>query len=119
MTTRYRFAFEVPPDLGRELRDLIDEVRQDPEPSRHARHGVDLILRLSKAGLDDYFLESGRRLGLGMVSLSSVRLGLRTALGGISLFVKGLASGLSDDQVRALAERMDELLIEEEEGEAG
>lgn len=113
---RYRFAADIPEDLGREVRRMIDAVRDDPHPSGHARHGVELILRLTQVNLDYYFVESARRLGLGMVALSSIRLGLRTALGGISMFVKGLAGALSDEQVRRLAERMDEMLIVEEEG---
>jgi hypothetical protein len=48
------------------------------------------------------------------VSQSAIRLGLRTAMGGISVFVKGLAHALSDDQVRRLAELLDEMLIVEE-----
>jgi hypothetical protein len=112
--TRYRLAAELPEELGRELRALIEEVRAAEHPGRLAPRGVDMILRLTEAGLESFFLRSARRLQLGMISESSIRLGLRTARGGIGLFVKGLAHGLSDEQVRRLGERMDEMLIEEE-----
>ena len=113
---RYRFAADIPEDLGREVHRMIETVRDDPHPARHARHGVELILRLTESNLDYYFVESARRLGLGMVALSSIRLGLRTALGGISMFVKGLSGILSDEQVRRLAELMDDMLVVEEDG---
>jgi hypothetical protein len=113
--TRYRFAAELPEELGRELQALAVEVRAAERPSRLAGRGADLILRLTEANLDYYFIRSARRLDVGMVSQSAIRLGLRTAMGGISVFVKGLAHALSDDQVRRLAELLDEMLIVEEE----
>jgi hypothetical protein len=113
--TRYRFAAELPEELGRELRELVAEVRAAERPSRLAGRGAELILRLTEANFDYYFVQSARRLEVGMVSQSAIRLGLRTAMGGISVFVKGLARALSDDQVRRLAELLDEMLIVEEE----
>ena len=113
--TRYRFAAELPEELGRELKELAAEVRAAERPSRLASRGADLILRVTQANLDYYFVRSARRLEVGMVSESAVKLGLRTAMGGISVVVRGLAHALSDDQVRRLAELLDEMLIEEPE----
>ena len=50
--TRYRFAAELPEELGRELRELAEEVRVAERPSRLAPRGADLILRLTEANLD-------------------------------------------------------------------
>lgn len=109
----WHFAAEIPPELAAELRELVAEVRAAERPARHAGAGADLILRLTNACLDDYFLRSVRRLGLGMVAESAVRLGLRTAGGGIALFVKRLAGMMSDEQVLELADLMEEKLFEQ------
>ena len=108
----YRFAAEIPDELAEELQELVAEVRAAERPSRHAGDGADLILRLTEACLDDYFLRSVRQLGLGMMSESAVRLGLRTASGGIALFVRRLAGGMSDEQVLKLADLLEAKLFE-------
>ena len=79
--TRYRFAAELPEELGRELKELAAEVRAAERPSRLASRGADLVLRVTQANLDYYFVRSARRLEVGMVSESAVKLGLRTAMG--------------------------------------
>ena len=108
----WHFAAEIPDELAEELRELVAEVRAAEHPARHAGDGADLILRLTEACLDDYFLRSARELGFGAVMESAVRLGLRTASGGIALFVKRLAGRMSDAQVRKLADLMEDKLFE-------
>lgn len=108
----WHFAAEIPPELAGELKELVAEVRAAERPARHAGAGADLILRLTNACLDDYFLRSARELGLGMMGESAVRLGLRTASGGIALFVRRLAGLMSDEQVLKLADLMEEKLFE-------
>ncbi len=106
------FAAELPSDLAADVRSLIDRVRDAPHPAAHAREGVAMILRLTEANLDYYFARSVRLLGLGTLSEATVRVGLRTALGGIGMFVRGLSGSLSDEQVRRLADLLDGMLLE-------
>lgn len=108
---RRYLAVELPEELAREAEEMIHRVRSSPRPREHRAEGVNLILRLTEHGLEAYFLRSVQRMGLGFVAETATRAGLKTAFGAIAFFIRRLAGGLDDEQIRRLADRMDELLM--------
>lgn len=114
---RRHLATPIPEDLAREAQELIRRVRESPSPRRHRREGVGLVLRLTEAGMEGFFLRSVERMRLGFLAESATRTALKTAFGALSILIKRLAGALSDEQVRRLAELMDEMLVEVAPGE--
>lgn len=106
-----RFSAQISDELAAEVRELIDNVRASPEPESHRAAGLDLVLRLTRANLDDYFLRSVRELELGMIAESATKIGLQAAFTGISVFVRRLAGKLSAEQMRRLADILEARLV--------
>lgn len=97
--------------VGRTL-EYVETTRQAERPREHRKAGIELINELTRAGLDGFFLDSARELGLGTVSLGAVRLGLSTANRGISVFVRRFVGKFDDDQMRRMVDILERILIE-------
>ena len=109
-------AAEIPSDLADEARDLVARIREHEEPSRLREEGAAMVLELTRAGLDAFFLDPVERLGLGTMTRSMVRVGLGSAAKAIGVFVSRVVGSLSGDQVVQMAELVDGLLIDTEAG---
>lgn len=106
-------ATAIPPELATEARRLAARLRTHPRPRELAREGAEMVVRLTEAGLDGYFLRPAKELGLGAVALGTIRVGLATAARGIALVVRRLVGGLSDDELRRLADTFEDLIRDE------
>lgn len=109
-------ASPIAPDLASELEALLVAIRQADDPTLHRAAAADLIIRLTDASLDYFFLRGVDRLGLGLIAKQATSLGLKTASGGIALFVRRLGKTMTADQVRHLADLIEELILEVPEG---
>ncbi|MEM8994744.1 MAG: hypothetical protein AAGF23_08120 [Acidobacteriota bacterium] len=108
-------AAPISPELAQEMDDLLRRIRASEKPSRLSREGADFIMRLTETCLDYYYLRSVKALGLGMVATQATRVGLKTAVSGISVFVKQASRMMSDEQVRTLADLVEDLVLEVED----
>lgn len=114
---RFHLAARIPAELAADARSLIAKVRSSPAPQEHRDEGVRLIQRLTKTGLDAYFLDGVKRLRLGFVAESITRAGLSTSYGALSMLIRRLAGGMNDDQMRRLADLVDEMVLGPHSGE--
>jgi hypothetical protein len=105
-------AAEISPELAQRARDLARRIRDSPHPRELRREGAAIVLELTEAGLASFFLHPVEELALGFVATSTTRLGLKTAAGGIALFVRRLVDGMSDEQLRGVAASVDRLLVD-------
>lgn len=105
-------ASPISSEMAKELDDLLIRIRASEKPSRLSRDGADVIMRLTETSLDYYFLRSVKALGLGTVAYQATRMGLKTAVTGISVFVKQASRMMSDQQVLKLADLVEELILE-------
>ena len=108
---KYRFAAEIPTDLAKEIQATVERVRGSEEPGEYAKDGADLILRLTKACLDAYFLHPVRALEVGFVAQKATAVGVTAAHRAISLFVHRITASLSDEQVLKLADILEGMLV--------
>lgn len=112
--TRTFVAAPISDSLVAEMDRVHQTLRQAESPRRHAREGVDLILRITEECLDYYFLRSTERLGFGAMAQQAVKMGLKTSMSGIGMFVRQLGKSMSDQQVLDLADMVEEMLLEVE-----
>lgn len=105
-------AAPLPAELAAELESFLKKARELPDPTTLREGGADLIIRLTNACLDHYFVRSVDQLGLGLIAKQATNLGLKTAAGGIGLFVRRIAGSMNADQIRKLADLMEELILE-------
>ena len=109
-------AAEIPSDLAAEARDLVGRIREHEDPAELREEGAAMVLELTRAGLDAFFLDPVERLGLGTMTRSMVKVGLGSAAKAIGVFVNRVVGSLSEDQVVEMAELVDRMLIETGEG---
>jgi len=107
----YHFAAEIPEDLADEVRRTIDRVRGSNAPAEHREEGGELVLRLTKACLDGYFLAPVRALGVGFVAERATTLGVNAAHRTIALFVRKITRSLSGEQVLKLADMLEGMMF--------
>lgn len=105
-------AAPLPDELAKELETFLRDARSLPDPTSLREKGADLIIRLTSHSLDHYFLRGVEKLGLGMISRQATSLGLKSASAGIAMFVRRIAGSMSADQIRKLADLMEELILE-------
>ena len=110
MPRRPLLATEIPPELAAAARELAARIRVHPHPRELRREASELVVRLTEAGLAGYFLRPVEQLGLGLVAVSTVRVGLKTAGGGIAMVVRRMVDGMTDEQLRGLAETVERLI---------
>lgn len=103
-------ATAIPAALAAEVRALAGRLRAHARPRELAGESAELVVRLTEAGLAGYFLRPSEELGLGLVALSTVRVGLKTSGRGIALVVRRLVGGMTDEQLRRLADIFEDLI---------
>lgn len=105
-------AFEIPPELMARAQAALEAVRDDPEHRPHIKALVEVVLELTDRGMDFYYLEPLRRAEVGTMARSAARLGIATVGRGIPPVVRRVVSSLDGEQVLAIADFIDEILIQ-------
>lgn len=106
-----RLAFAVPEELTREMLSTIEDVRRDPGEDAHVTALIDTVLKLTERGLAEYFLRPLERAGVGVVAISTARVGIATAKRGITVIVSKVIRGMSEAQRRSVVDSMEDMLI--------
>jgi len=108
---KYHFAAEIPQELAEEVRQTIDRVRASPDPVEHRDEGSQLVLRLTTACLDAYFVRPVHALEVGFVAEKATTIGVNAANRAIALFVRKITGSLSGDKVLMLADLLEGMLF--------
>lgn len=108
---KYYFAAEISKKLAQEVEGTIDRMRQAASPEEHREEGAELILRLTEACLDAYFLRPVHTLKVGLLSEKATAFGVKAAHRAIGLFVHRIAGSLSGAQVLTLADIIEGMLL--------
>lgn len=85
---------------------LLAAIEQDGDPTGHARTLADLVVDLSEAGMEYYFLKPIRQAKLGVVAQKTAEFGTSGALRIMSPIVRTVLHGATAAQLRVIAEHM-------------
>lgn len=108
-----RLAFPVPGELTRETVATIDNVRRDAGEAAHVTALIETVLKLTEVGLEEYFLRPLERAEVGMIAIGTAKVGIATARRGITVIVTKVIRGMSEDQLRSVADSMENMWIRE------
>jgi hypothetical protein len=103
-------AFPVSDDFAVELQGVLELVRASPRA--HSDLLIEAANRLTATGLDHYFLEPLRRVGVAGMNLRAAELGIASARKGIAAFTKRILKGLSEEQLLGLAAFIEGLQVD-------
>lgn len=106
-------AFQISPELMRRARQAVAAVRADPGHEPHVEELVEVVVELTDRGLDFYYMEPLRRARAGAMTASAARVGLAAAGRGIPAIIRRVVSSLDEDQIREIADFVDEILVSE------
>jgi len=105
-------AAVIPEELAAQARDLSARIRAHEDPKALRKEGAEMIHRLTKVGLDAFFLEPVRKIGLGSVTQGMVSAGLSTSAKAIGVVIRRIIGSLSAEQIVAVADLVDETLVD-------
>lgn len=106
-----RLAFSITEDLTREMLAAIGQIRTDASDQAHVTALVDVILKLTDAGLGEYYVHPLERVGAGLMALGTAKVGVSAARRGISAIVNKVIRGMSAEQLLSIADSMESMLI--------
>ena len=112
-----RFGFPLDAELAREVRSTIERLRRDPADQAHVASLIEVALKLTDAGLREYYLRPLEQARAGTLSLGTARVGISTARRGIAVIVNKLLGGMKPAQLESIANSMEDFLLELEEEE--
>lgn len=108
-----RLAFPLSEELRLQTLETLAALRESSDPRRHIPMLGDLISDLTEAGLEYYFVDSLEKAGVGMIGVSTAKLGIASTAKGLPVVVTKVVKLMSDDQLLAVADFIEEALIEE------
>ena len=108
-------AFQISADLMARADAALAAVREDPAEEPNVEALLEVVLELTDRGMDFYYLEPLRRAGAGRMLTSAARLGIAAAGRGIPPIIRRVVSSLDEEQLLAIADFVDEILIRERE----
>jgi hypothetical protein len=95
-------AFPISDDFAAELQGMLELVHTSPRAHRDLL--IEAANRLTATGLDHYFLEPLRRVGVGGMNLRAAELGIASSRKGIAAFIKRILKGMNEEQLLGVAD---------------
>jgi CheY-like chemotaxis protein len=92
--------------LRKRTEKLLTAIEGDTDPTPHADALADLVVDLTEAGMDDYFLKPLRQAKLGMLAQKTASLTTAGALRVMAPMVRRILRGADGAQLRVIAEHM-------------
>lgn len=113
--TRNYFAFIITDDLHRKTRRVIDEIRARERKRDAIPYLVDMMGDAIDAGLTHFLLYPLELSGVNQFSRNAVKVAIASAKRTIMAVAVRIARSLKDDQLMAIADFLDETLLELED----
>lgn len=108
-----RLSFPLSEELRQQTVETIAKLRESSDRRQHIPLLSDLISELTEAGLEYFFVHSLKQAGVGLIGVSTAKLGIASTSKGIPVVINKVVGLMSNDQLLAVAEFIDESLIEE------
>ena len=104
-------AFPISPDLHARVREVLAALRDAERASDLAPELAKIVTEMTDRGLGYYFLRPLEVAGMGRISQATAKVGIASAGRGIPLIVRKILSSASDEELLALAEFVESLLV--------
>ena len=109
--TKSYLAFPVPEDLRSRTEDVIAAIRKSSAPKELSDDLAEVVVELTRTGLESYFIAPLKRAKVNAVALGSAKVTVATAGKSLPLLVRRVAGMLSGRQIIEIAEFLDESLL--------
>jgi hypothetical protein len=89
---------------------VLKGIEEDPDPTRHTAALTSLVLSLTEAGLEFYFLKAVEDAKLGFVARQTASLGISGAVRVMSPIVRSVLGGADAGQLRVVSKHIRRLM---------
>jgi len=89
---------------------LLSAIEHDREPTQHADALAALVVALTDAGMDYYFVKPLRAAKVGFVGRQTANLGKAGALRIMSPMIRSILGGTNETQLRVISRHIRELM---------
>ncbi len=96
-----RFYHSVP--LRQRTLAVLDGLERSAEPRRHAEALAEVVVELTRSGLDSYFIQSLKRSKAGFIVEQSAALGLGGAVKVIAAVIRNVIGGMGAPQLLSVS----------------
>lgn len=108
-----RLSYPLSAELRQKTLETIAALRESSDPRGQIPLLSGLIAELTEAGLEYYFVHSLEKAGVGLIGVSTAKLGIASTSKGIPVVINKVVGAMSNSQLLAVADFIDGLLIEE------
>lgn len=105
-------AFPVSSELHARVIEVVSALREAERASDRVSELVEVVVEMTDRGLGYYFLRPLELAGIGRISRATAKVGIASASKGIPLIVKRVLASASDEELLALADFVEGLLVE-------
>ena len=106
-----RLGFRLDEELTEEMLSTIEQLRSNPGHKDHVAALVKTVLKLTDVGLHEFYVRPLEQAKAGTIALGTAKVGISAAKRGISVVVNKLLKGMSEKQLRSIADSMEDLLV--------
>jgi hypothetical protein len=105
-------AFPISGDLHERIHGVLARLREAERPSERVSELIDVVVEMTDRGLTHYFLTPLEVAGVGRISQATAKVGLASVGKGLPLVIRKVLSSASDEELLALADFVEDLLVE-------
>lgn len=105
-------AFPITRELSERVRETLRDLRAAKRASDRASELAEMVVEMTDRGLGYYFLYPLEVAGIGRISRATAKVGIASASKAIPLIVKRVLGSASDEELLALADFVEGLLVE-------
>lgn len=105
-TTKPFLRFHLSDALQAKTLAVLDALEQSPEPTEHRDALADIVVELTNAGLDAYFMQPLKRAKAGFVTERSASLGMAGARRVMGSIIGSIIGRMNEPQLRSVCASM-------------
>ncbi len=110
-------GFLIPEELLLQVEDLIQKMKATDDKKQYATDLYQVVVELSNAGLDYFFIVPLQKAKIGMLKMKSIKVALNTGKKGIFAVAKGILKNMSNEQLSIVLELFEQSLTLRPESE--
>lgn len=104
--------FHLSETLHAETLEAVETIAVDAKPREYSIALGDMVVELTQAGLDYYFVQALRQADAGFVLTKTADVGLAATLKVMAPVIRNIVGQLNDAQIRAVCHFMRDLMTE-------
>ncbi|MGK5095288.1 hypothetical protein WDW89_25160 [Deltaproteobacteria bacterium TL4] len=105
-------AFPISNKLGENLKKAVQLIKTEPGKKENMPFIIEVVIELSDAGLEFFFLEGARRLEVGNWGTKTMNFGTMIASKAVHSMINSLVPSLQEHQFEALTVFVEEILFQ-------